>query len=475
VRRRRWGRSAALLAVIGALGLSACVPVKGPAEPPVITTTPALIPGFQRNIVDYVNRCDPNTPTNVQVDAGEGTTVSVNGSPPAGGTYVVQVNQDVGKQFTVDVTTNGATTTYHIRCLPTDFPQWTTEKTGTPDAAFYTTVLIEGFGFGDPSYPIVFDTNGVPVWWLDRKSTFVFQPFANKNFATMKPGGGLEEYNLNGGLVRSLSTVGTFADFHDVELLSNGNYVMATEQRQPCDLSAWGLVGLKTCINHVFQELTPQGVPVFTWDTSLHVPVTETPPHWRNQLLSGEYDPFHYNSVEDTGDGFIISFRHLDAVYRIDKTNALGPIVWKLGGTTRTESLTVSGDPNFGTNGQHDARLLGDGTVTIYDNGTQGTNPARQPRFVRYSINVSSKTATLVEQLQDADVTQSGCCGSARRLPGGHWVTGWGFNNTFSEYTSTGTRVFRLVGTFVYRALPILPGEFTAEEFRNGMDARYAG
>jgi hypothetical protein len=113
--------------------------------------------------------------------------------------------------------------------------------------------------------------------------------------------------------------------------------------------------------------------------------------------------------------------------------------------------------------------------VTIYDNGTQGTNPARQPRFVRYSINVSSKTATLVEQLQDADVTQSGCCGSTRRLPGGHWVTGWGFNNNFSEYTSNGTRVFRLVGTFVYRALPILPGEFTREEFRNGMDAKYAG
>jgi hypothetical protein len=70
---------------------------------------------------------------------------------------------------------------------------------------------------------------------------------------------------------------------------------------------------------------------------------------------------------------------------------------------------------------------------------------------------------------------QSGCCGSARRLPGGHWVTGWGFNNNFAEYTSDGTRVFRLIGTFVYRAIPILPGEFTREEFRNGMDARYAG
>ncbi len=48
------------------------------------------------------------------------------------------------------------------------------------------------------------------------------------------------------------------------------------------------------------------------------------------------------NSVEPDGDGFIVSFRHMIAVYRIDK--ATGKVTWKLGGTTRAESLTMIGD-----------------------------------------------------------------------------------------------------------------------------------
>ncbi|MFL6242117.1 MAG: hypothetical protein ACJ73V_03715, partial [Acidimicrobiia bacterium] len=77
--------AACLAATLVALGLSACNPVTDPGpppEPPVIATNPALFPGFQSNVFDYVNRCNPNTATNVQVDAPAGTTVSVNGSPP---------------------------------------------------------------------------------------------------------------------------------------------------------------------------------------------------------------------------------------------------------------------------------------------------------------------------------------------------------------------------------------------------------
>ena len=65
----------------------------------------------------------------------------------------------------------------------------------------------------------------------------------------------------------------------------------------------------------------------------------------------------------------IASFRHLDAVYKISKST--GKIVWKLGGTTTPKSLTVKDDPRAYTLGaQHDARLLPDGTLTVFDNRT---------------------------------------------------------------------------------------------------------
>jgi hypothetical protein len=477
LRRFRFLGSVAVAVALVTLGLTACVPVS-PGQPQIIST-PELYPAFQTGVVDYVNRCDPATPTEVQVTAPDGTTVSVDGAAPQGGTFTVQVAQDEGQRFTIDVTIGGTTTNHHVRCLPADFPDWSADKTGTPQAAFYATTLVQGFG--PPNYSAIFDTNGVPIWWLEeRQPTTLFTPLPNRNFAIVEFGpGGMEEYNLSGNLVRTLNTVGAPDDFHDVILLPNGNYVMATAQNVPCDLSSWGLVGLKTCLNHVFQELTPLGVLVGAWDTSLNIPVTETTQPWRdfelNDTLTPDlYDPWHYNSVEFTGDGFIISFRHLDAIYKINSLTPTGTIVWKLSGTPRTESLTLVGDPLNGISGQHDARLLDDGTVTIFDNGTNGLGPGRQPRSVRYSLDTGAMTATLVEEVKDSGLGASGCCGSTRRLPGGNWVTGWGGTNQISEYGPDDTRIFRLLGTFVYRGIPLLPGEFTPDQFRAGMDAQYA-
>jgi hypothetical protein len=123
--------------------------------------------------------------------------------------------------------------------------------------------------------------------------------------------------------------------------------------------------------------------------------------------------------------------------------------------------------------GQHDARLLPDGTVTLFDNGSRA-NPTRNPRAVRYRIDTTAKTATLLEQITDPGSVFAGCCGSARKLPGGNWVVGFGGSPVFTEQRPDGSRVFRFVGTFVYRAVPILPGQYTASAFRAGMDEQYA-
>src|ERR1051325_4500797 len=145
------------------------------------------------------------------------------------------------------------------------------------------------------------------------------------------------------------------------------------------------------------------------------------------------------NSVEPDGDGYIISQRHLNAIYRIDR--ATGNIVWKLSGSPRLESLAFEGDPYGNFSGMHDARRLSDGTVSVYDNGSPTGRP---PRAVRYRIDSAAGKATLVEQATDADVTDSICCGSARKLSGGNWAMSWGANPYVTESTSAGQRVFRM-------------------------------
>jgi hypothetical protein len=453
--------------VLIALGFTACVPGLE------ISIDPAVFPGFNQGVFDYVNRCDPSSPTDVSVTAPGGTKVSVAGQSARSGTFTTSVDQAVGKRFTIDVTTGGATTTYSVRCLPTDFPQFSASRTGTPQAQFYSTVLIQSFG--TPAYAVVFDTNGVPVWWLRNKvNALLWTRLANGNFATDLVDGPMQEYDLNGTKTRELATVGGPSDFHDVVVLPNGNYVLAAAQVQACNLTAWARPADSRCINHVFQELTPQGSVVWSWDTAAHIPVTETTATWRNDTLNSQnpFDPWHFNSVESTGDGFIISFRHLDAIYKINK--ATGAIVWKLGGTARTQSLSVVGDPVFSAggsfSGQHDARLLSNGVVTLHDNGSK----IRAPRAVAYRIDEAQHTATFVEQVTDSRYPSSGCCGSSRRLPGGDWVNGWGQTNAITEQRSDGQPVLTITHSgFVYRGLPITSGLVDITALRSGMDSQY--
>src|SRR5699024_4499952 len=95
----------------------------------------------------------------------------------------------------------------------------------------------------------------------------------------------------------------------------------------------------------------------------------------------GEVDPFHLNSLAHVDDGsgdYVVSARHLDAVFRVDRTTK--KVEWKLGGaepgTDPKPHLTVIGDPFGGPLRPHDARLVGD-VLTLFDNRSGTSQPAR--------------------------------------------------------------------------------------------------
>jgi outer membrane protein assembly factor BamB len=180
------------------------------------------------------------------------------------------------------------------------------------------------------------------------------------------------------------------------------------------------------------------------------------------------------NAVEPVGDdAILISLRHTDAVYKIDK--ATGEVIWKLGGTWTPKSLKITGDPQgaYPLGGQHDIRLQPDGTITIHDNDTNLPSP---PRTVRYEINEAAKTATLVEQVTDPKAPSSFCCGSARRSADGSWLMSWGGNSLVTEFNAAGERTFRLgFGgvAFSYRAVAAPDGSLSAAALRAGMDTMH--
>jgi arylsulfotransferase ASST len=474
----------ALAAVLLALVLTGCEP-----RTLSITTTPALFPRFSTAVPDYVSRCDDSAPVEVSVSAPSGTTVTVEGTPPGSGTFTRSVTRDVGQDFTIVVQSGSGTTTHHVRCLPGDFPGFTAQRTGRTQSEFYVTTP-QSF-LGGSSYPVVFDANGVPVWWGPKTAAFFALPLPNGHIAwNINRAGRIDEYTFDGQFVRSYSTVNEPFDFHDLVVLPNGNHLaVSITPKSGVDLSSWGGPANATVVDHIIQEVTPLGLVLWSWVTSDHIPVTETTQHWRDAELNDPggpftnfYDPWHYNSIEPAADGdVIVSYRHLDAVVRIDRLT--GAVVWKLGGTTTPASLEISGDPEFapggggGFGGQHDARFVDGDTVSIYDNGT-GRN--RPPRGVVYDIDEAAGTAALVQRVRDPLEVNAFCCGSFRRLPGQNVVFGWGGNNTdgpdITEATRNGSRLFELSflgGAFVYRGLPVLPGVFSRTTLRSGMDAQF--
>jgi hypothetical protein len=327
----------------------------------------------------------------------------------------------------------------------------------------------------------VFDTNGVPVWWGPKTARIYTFPWRG-NIAWFRDGR-FDEHRFDGSLVRSWSTVGEPLDFHDLEVRSNGNsFVVSASLLPNVDLSSWGLSANETIVDHVVQEITPAGQVVWSWRASDHIDLAETTAHWRTALVGTAYDPFHWNAIEWTGDGVVLSFRHNDALYKVDRTT--GAIEWKLGGSPTPESLTIVNDPVFaaggggGFGGQHDGRLVDENLLTLYDNGSNRTRP---PRGVTYELDLTARTATLVDSVTQSNVPSSFCCGSFRRLFGGNFVTAWGGNtNGAPDVSETGGAdlpVFELdftdPGIFVYRATPVRGGTWSRDELREGMDAQY--
>ncbi|MFM8303455.1 MAG: arylsulfotransferase family protein [Actinomycetota bacterium] len=460
----------------------------GTAAVPTVSTTPALSPAFAASVTDYVVRCaDSNGTVTLTADMPTGTEISVDGGAAQSGLVTVNLPLGPNEKFIWTITSGGASTTYYARCLPADFPQWTATRSGTPQAQWYTAAPgLSLSGVSAAQYTVVFDANGTPVWWMrETQGTpldvkFLPDTGSGPEIAWVTGVGG---YSLNstykirgldGRLLRSIG--GSTLDHHDLQRTVSGSYLAVRYVPRSCptvpgdcvDESPWGGPTSVNPIDAEVVEFDASGNQISTWSTRNHVALAESASWIAAGITS---DVIHINSVEPDGaGGFIFSARHLNAVYHVDST---GIIDWKIGGSSTPASLTVVGDssggPVFG--GQHDARLLPDGTVTVYDNGTLLNRP---PRALRFAIDLTARTATVIENVADSRVPGSACCGSARRLPGGNWVAGWGGTAVAAELTPQGSPVLTVQsapGLFTYRFVPVEPGVVSASQLRQGMDA----
>jgi Arylsulfotransferase (ASST) len=481
-------RAQILAAVAGVALVVAGGAASANAADATISTTPKLNPPYRAAVPDYTVPCTAGTPVNFMASIPEGQTVAVDGGPPAQGSLDQDVSLEPGQAFTFTVTSGDASTTHDVRCTPADFPTWRVERRGVPASQWIAFAPTQR---PDPPrgapYNVIVDAWGVPVWWA-------YEPIGTPTATTVlgdgtvtwgrvdgaESHGGWEHVKLDGTTLPDLDTVGRHADHHDFQQLPNGNHLMiAYEPRRHANLSRFGGSRDVTVFDGEAQEVTPDGRLVWSWNTRGHIKPAESQ-RWRLRRTDSQFegklavDLVHMNSVQYVGPNLLVSARNADAVYLVRRSD--GKILWKLGGTHTRESLRVKGDPHgkWPLDGQHDARMQADGTVSVHDNGIY--KPGRRPRMVRYRINRRTKTARLVQVIRDGKVGHSYCCGSAQRLSASRWLIDWGSRSRIEEVTGSGRRILAITlpdKLFSYRAQSVAPGVLTREALQAGMNAMF--
>ena len=428
--------------------------VTGSSLANVVVSPLTLIPAFDPTITDYVLRCQAGINTVHVSLVADGGTISAQGNHGA----TLDIRQDLIENQALVVGAraphpfvkaqsdqagevgSGGRVQYWIRCLPHDFPQLSVSRPGNPPPGWYLTSnlnSVSGSGF----YSMVLDNHGTPVWYQRQVGGRAIDvtPLPDGTIAWWSgpadsvAGGVFDDYNLGTQATRVFSSPDLPVDLHELDPLQNGDVMILTSPPKPnVDLTPLGLSSNATIADCVIEQLNAKGEVVWSWRASDHI----SPREGLHPEFGG--DIYHCNSVDvdPVSGNVLLSSRHTDAVYLIDKKT--GRIVWKMGGNSpnydQARILSVKDDPEGVFHAQHDARFQPNGDVSLFDD--QSWNSSLAARGVEYHIDPSAGTATFVWSYQSPDGRNSPATGSFRRLDAGSDnIIGWGTRPGGPQFT----------------------------------------
>jgi hypothetical protein len=299
--------------------------------------------------------------------------------------------------------------------------------------------------------PEIFDNSGQPVWF-DPLPSSVYATDVQVQSYDGAPAltfwqGAIPEQGFGEGqeiIVNSSYQIvnrvsagnGYSADLHDFELGPDHTALMTVFNPLHCDATREG--GTATAVTDaVFQQVDlATGLVRQEWHSLDHVPLTYSYQTGTTASTKWPWDAFHINSVQSLpGGNVLISSRSTWAVYEL--SGATGQVLWELGG--KRSSFRMG--RGTATAWQHDARMLPNGEISIFDNGAVPAVES-QSRAIVVALNGAAHTATLVSQRTHNRPLLAGSQGNYQTLPNGDAFVGWGAQPYFSEYSPSGQLVF---------------------------------
>jgi hypothetical protein len=364
-----------------------------------------------------------------------------------------------------DVFSDGATSSpllFTTGSLPTtlSFPTFTVQQPPGPGSDLDQDMIFHALSQSPSNAPnpLATDLQGRVVWYYDVSQSGLTRTYPGQNLV---PGGtvlvlgvdryaaspgtldDLREIDLAGNVVREtnvgavnahLTALGDhpiFSFTHDVQRLPNGQTAVIGSTERTIDVNGTPTeyVGMSIIVLDKDFQVS------WVWDSFDHLDVNRGPT-LGEVLRAGDPDQvaastpvlpavdwLHINAVSwSPGDGnLVLSIRHQDWVIKVDYRNGEGDghVLWRLG---QGGDFTVnSTDPNPWFSHQHDAHLIDDHTLILFDNGNtrRASDPNADSRGQVWTLDEQTMTATLVV---NADLgNYSNAFGAAERLSNGNY------------------------------------------------------
>jgi hypothetical protein len=229
---------------------------------------------------------------------------------------------------------------------------------------------------------------------------------------------------------------GLRADLHDFQIARNDVAYITAYNPIRCNLAAAKGAPGGAILDTAIQQIDMRtGLVRWEWHSLDHVGASESEVEAPTDTTPWDY--FHLNSIDpEPGGKILISARSTWAGYQLQGPS--GKILWRLGGNDSSFKM----GPGTEMAWQHDGRVLSDGDVSFFDDGS---NPPihHQSRAVRIALDFKTREARLASVYTHRNPPLLAASqGNAQTLADGNTLVGYGGVPAISEYANDGSLLF---------------------------------
>jgi hypothetical protein len=302
------------------------------------------------------------------------------------------------------------------------------------------------------SGPMIFEEDGNLVWFHPLPSgkaatNLQVQQLGGQPVLTwwqgrIPPQGfGQGEEIIDNGAYQEIGRVhagnGYLADLHEFHITPDGTALLTVFDPIDCNLSSLGGPSGGAVTDSSFQEIDIKtGLVRREWNSLDHVALGDSYSAATSASTIWPFDYFHLNSIDQLADGrTLISARNTSALYELDTVT--GQVLANIGGRRSSVKQTAGAATAY----QHDASVLPNGTISVFDNGGVPKVHA-QSRGLVLAINPQAKTDEVIAEYDHPTPLAAGSQGDIQAQEDGNLFIGWGAEPYFSEFSTSGQLLF---------------------------------